>query len=212
MQYLRHPPGPPLAHLVDYLWSLRDVPGHAMERIVPSGTLELVVNLDEDEVRVYGADGVTCRRFAGAVVSGAYRKWFTIDTREHASIVGVHFKPGGALPVLGVPPGTLADQHVELDALWPRFAGELREQLCAAATPATRFEVLEQALLVRLGHQRAGNGAVTFALDQLGPCPRTGDLAPWYALTATLHTTGCTRCIAHIGFAHVRVAGSQEVQ
>jgi AraC-like DNA-binding protein len=178
MQYLRHTPGPPLAHMVDYLWSLRDVPAHTMERIVPSGTLELVVNLHDDELRVYSDDGMACRRFAGAVVSGAYRKCFTIDTREHASIVGVHFKPGGAFPVLGVPPGILADHHVELDALWPRFAGELREQLCAAATPAARFAVLERALLGRLAHRRTGHATVAFALDQLGrPDVTVGEVA-----------------------------------
>ena len=166
MQYLRHIPGPPLAPLVDYLWSLRDAPGHAMERIVPSGTLELVVNLDQDELSVYREDGAACRRFAGAVVSGAYRRCFAIDARAHASIVGVHFKPGGAFAVLGIPPGALADQHVELEALWPRFAGELRERLCAAATPSARFAVLEQALLARLARRREGHAAVRFALDQ----------------------------------------------
>jgi AraC-like DNA-binding protein len=163
---------------VDYLWSLRDAPCHAMERIVPSGTLELVVNLEEDELRIYPEDGAACRRFPGAVVSGAYRRCFAIDARQHGSIVGVHFKPGGAFAVLGVPPGLLADQHVELEALWPRFAGELRQRLCAAASPRARFAVLEQALLARLARRREGHAAVMFALDQLDrPDVTVGEVA-----------------------------------
>lgn len=53
MQYRTYRPGPPLADFVDYLWSLRDAPAHSTERIVPSGTLELVVNLHEDALRIY---------------------------------------------------------------------------------------------------------------------------------------------------------------
>jgi len=53
MQYRTYRPGPPLADFVEYLWALRDAPAHSTERIVPSGTLELVVNLQEDALRIY---------------------------------------------------------------------------------------------------------------------------------------------------------------
>lgn len=115
MRFESHVPAPPLDRFVEYFWSLRDAPAHARERVVPSGTLELVVNLDEDELRIYGpVDEDRCRRLSGAAVSGAYGGSFVVDTREHASIVGVHFRPGGAGPFLGLPPGALADTHVDL--------------------------------------------------------------------------------------------------
>jgi hypothetical protein len=40
-------PPAPLSAFVANLWSLSDAPSHAKERIVPSGTLELVINLHE---------------------------------------------------------------------------------------------------------------------------------------------------------------------
>jgi hypothetical protein len=43
--------------------------------------------------------------------------------------MGVHFKPGGAFPFLGIPAGELADTHVDLETLWVRSAVELRERL-----------------------------------------------------------------------------------
>src|SRR5919197_3172086 len=153
MHALAHTPvAPPLPALVEHVWSLSDAPAHAREHVVPSGTLELVVNLREDEFRIGESAGPEeCRRFSGAMVSGAYRSFFVIDTRAHASIVGVHFRPGGALPFLGVPPGALGDAHVDLATLWGRAAaGELRERLCAAATLPERFRILERALLDRL--------------------------------------------------------------
>ena len=167
MQLVTHIPGPPLSRFVAYLWWMRDAPAHTTERIVPSGTLELVVNLREDEIGIYRTDMAERQRHAGAVVSGAYRRFFVADTRAHASIVGVHFKPGGAGAVLGLPPGELADRHVDLACLWGRAAIELREQLCAAETPAERFAALEAILRSRLPARSDGHGAVPLALAQL---------------------------------------------
>jgi AraC-like DNA-binding protein len=166
MLYLRHRPGPPLAAHVADLWSLADAPPHAAERILPTGTLELVINLAEDQIRIYS--GPTVRCYPGAIVSGAYRSHFGIDTREHASIIGVHFRPGGAWPFLGVPPGALADSHVDLAALWGRRATALRERLCAARTPEARFALVERALREQLERARRGHPAVPPAIAALG--------------------------------------------
>src|SRR3954471_24964068 len=100
MRYRTYRPGPLLADFVAHIWALHDAPGHSRERIVPSGTLELVANLHEDAARIYDPALGVWRRHSGAVVSGAYRRYFLIDTRVHASIVGVNFKPGGAWPFL----------------------------------------------------------------------------------------------------------------
>ena len=178
MQYLTHRPGPPLGEFVANMWALRDVPVHQTERIIPSGTLELVVNLHEDAIRIYDPRIEEWQRYAGAVVSGAYRRYFVIDTHDHTSIVGVHFRPGGALPFLGVPPGELADRHVDLETLWGRSALELRERLCAVATAADRFTVLEQSLMLRLAGFRYGHPAVPIALSELGrPGVTVGEVA-----------------------------------
>lgn len=178
MQYRTCRPGPPLADFVEYLWALRDAPAHCTERIVPSGTLELVVNLHEDALRIYDPATRGWRRYSGAVVSGAYRRFFVIDPRDHASIVGVHFRPGGALPFLGVPPGELADRHLDLAMLWGRSAIELREQLCAAPTSADRYARLERALRSCLVDWRPGHPAVPFAIGQLAlPGVTVGEVA-----------------------------------
>jgi AraC-like DNA-binding protein len=163
-----HTPSAPLSAFVANLWSLSDAPSHAKERIVPSGTLELVINLAEDELRIYDSlDGSPFRRFSGAIVSGAYDRFFVIDTAEHASVIGVHFKPSGAAPFLGLPPGALSSSHVDLETLWGPAARELREMLCSARTPARRFQILEAALLARLSRPPRRHSAVQAALGQL---------------------------------------------
>jgi len=165
LDYVARPAAPPLAKFVEYLWASRGAPAHAQERVVPTGTLELAISLVDDDRRILDAAGAG-RRFSGALVVGAYRRPFTFDTRAEASVVGVHFRPGCAGVVLGLPPGELTDRHVDLDEIWGRRARELRERLCAATTVGQRFSILEAELTSRL-HPQHGHPAVRYALEAL---------------------------------------------
>src|SRR5262249_50094597 len=94
-------PSQPLAEFIERFWYFSDAPPRQKVRIVPSGTMELVFNLNEDELGIYGTEQLeSCESFSGAVFSGAYARSFAVDTRKH--LVGVHFKPGGAFRFLGV--------------------------------------------------------------------------------------------------------------
>jgi AraC-like DNA-binding protein len=158
-----------LCDFVERFWCLSDAPAHSKERIVPSGTIELVINLHEDEFRIYDpAQTEQCKRFSGAVVSGTYSRPFVIDTREHASIIGVHFKPGGAFPFLGMEASEVTDAHVDLETLWGTSAKELRERLCVAKTSAERFSLLESALVAHLFRPLERHYSVRFALESFG--------------------------------------------
>lgn len=168
MHYVVQRPSPPLSRDVEHLWALSDAPRHERERILPSGTVELVVNLEEDEFRIYHPPATTApRRFRGAIVSGCYGVPFEIDTREHASVVGVHFRPGGAARLLGLRPGEIAGAHVGLDDVWGRASVELRERLCGEAEQRQRFRILEQTLAARLHDAPDGRPAVGAALSAL---------------------------------------------
>jgi len=169
-------PSPPLRDFVFDFWLYDGYTGpHGRERILPSGTLELVINLRDDELRIYSASNEAarpdrCKRLSGALVSGAYSGFFVSDTAEEASIMGVHFRPGGAFPFLGLPAGELADAHLDLETLWGRSAVELRERLCAAATPEERFRLLDAALVARLARPPEHHYAVPAALAVFAGC------------------------------------------
>jgi AraC-like DNA-binding protein len=162
-------PMPPLDTCVERLWLLSDAPPSSKERIAASGTIGLLINLHENELRIYdSAKPERYKGFSGAVVSGPHSGPFVIDTRELVSVIGVHFRPGGAFPFLGTPANELSDAHVDLAALWGPPAIELRERLCAAKTPTERFNLLEKTLVAHLFHPLERHYAVRFALDTFG--------------------------------------------
>ena len=182
LQYIARPPTPALANIVEYVWASQGAPAHARERVVPTGTLELFVSLIDVERRIYDAAGRD-RWFSGGGVAGAYRRPFMFDTHENTSVVGVHFRPGRAGAVLGLPPGELMDRHVDLEAIWGSRARALRERLCAATTTSDRFAILEAELVSRLEARRV-HPAVAYALDVLArPQARVGDIAKATGLT-----------------------------
>ena len=174
-------PKPPLSKFVDNLWLYEGNEREhktQTERILPTGTFELAINLRQNELLFYDAERPeNFSRFSGAVVSGAHGRGFVVDTTEVACIIGVHFKPGGAFPFLGLPAGDLADSHVDLETIAGPFAARLRERLCEARTSAERFKLLEQALLSRLCQSAEHHYAVSTALEvfekhHLGPTVR----------------------------------------
>jgi len=167
-------PKPPLSKFVDSFWLYEGYEVQQQtERILPTGTLELVVNLRRNDLRFYDAESSEhCSGFSGAVVSGASGRGFR--PAGETFIIGVHFKAGGAFPFLGLPAGDLADTHVDLETLWGPSAGRLRERLCEARSSAERFQLLQEALLSRLCHGVEQHYAVSaalemFAKNQAGP-------------------------------------------
>ena len=72
---------------------------HALERILPTGAAQLIVNLKEDQTRLYDPEFPhRCVSTSGSVLSGVQSRFQVIDTSEQEYVAGVAFKPGGTVP------------------------------------------------------------------------------------------------------------------
>jgi AraC-like DNA-binding protein len=158
-----------------------------LDRVLPNGTMTLMVNLDEDEFRTYHGPGARIvHRAAGAVLGGPEARATVIDTAEQRRGVSVSFRIGGAAPFFPLPFGQTRSQLVELAELWGRDGAVLRERLLETAGPRRRLAVLEQVLLDHLTPVPRVDPAITRAAatlergrlvrdvsDDLGLLPRT---------------------------------------
>jgi AraC-like DNA-binding protein len=172
--FVRHAPRSPLGEFVETLWHCAGyVPKHGRERRLPSGVVELVINLRDDTMRVYDQDhrdGFRCVR--GSVLCGPQARHIILDTRCQESAIGVQFKPGGAAPFFGLPTRELSDVQVPLADIWGAAADDLRQQLLEARTPQARLALLETTLLQHVVRPLERHPAVAVALRafQNGPC------------------------------------------
>lgn len=134
--------------------------------------MELVVNLRDEPRHIF--DPVThqpIQDYRGSWLSGAHSRFIVIDTAPNSSMIGVHFKPGGATAVLGFPASALNDQVVDLSALFNRAAVTLRDELLDATGPDEKFDLLQNWLLQRWLNQPRPNHAVTHALARFTDSP-----------------------------------------
>ncbi len=179
MLFLNHVPRPPLSQFVNLLWLYEGyTQPNAKERILPSGEMQIVVNLLEDRTCIYDREDTDrCQTFRGSVLSGAHSEYQVISTAMQASVVGVHFRPGGAFPFLRMPAGELRDATVSLETLWGAAAVDLRDRLLEAPTPRARLEVLERVLLKDLARGFDAHDAVGFALRRFMAEPHAATVA-----------------------------------
>jgi hypothetical protein len=129
-------PPPPLSDFVDQLWIFEGSTWRqGKERVLPTGSMQLVVNLGE------GDSG-------GPILCGAYSESFVIEMSSQASLIGVHFRPGGAFPFLPLTMGELHNRHAPLSDLWGRSAACLKERLMEARTRQQRFQDMVCSLIM----------------------------------------------------------------
>lgn len=147
--YRTYIPKPPLTEFVELFWLYEGYnPSHSKERVLPNGSLELTINLHDDTQRIYDRHNYDqFQTYRGCVIGGTHSKFLILDTDCQASMVGVHFKPGGAFPFLSVPAGELHEEVVSLDTLWGTAASDLRDQLLETDSVGSKFHILEQFLL-----------------------------------------------------------------
>jgi AraC-like DNA-binding protein len=142
-------PPPPFDRLIESIWDWDcPAPGHRLERILPTPGGGLIVNLLEDETRIYD-DDLGCQRRPGAVVSGPYTRSFIIDTAEQVKVMGIVFRPGGAWPFFRERIDTLSNRDIGLEDLLGARAHGLRETLLNTPCAHQRLAVLQQWLLRR---------------------------------------------------------------
>jgi AraC-like DNA-binding protein len=167
-------PGPPLSAFVDMFWLYEGYQQpHKLERLLPDGSIELVVNLKEDVTRVYDPrDTAKVTTLTGSSIAGPHSEFFVIDTAEQHTVAGIHFKPGGAFPFLCLPSTELHNRLVSLDDLWGPLARQFRERLLEAPTAEAKFDVMGRVLIARAAGRFARHPAVAFALREFRAAPR----------------------------------------
>jgi AraC-like DNA-binding protein len=178
MLYLQRVPAPPLDAFIASIWFCQSEPRpFALERVLPNGTAQLIVNLKEDRTRMYHPQTGAMTAGCGAVLSGVSSRYGVIDTAEQECVAGVCFRPGGTVPFFAAPADELRDAGVPLEFVWGRRrAGRLREQLLAAPTPAAKLDALERAM-AEAWKASAPDPAVMFALDRFADQPEVVRIA-----------------------------------
>jgi AraC-like DNA-binding protein len=173
MIYRTRAPRPEISRFVETLWFYEGLDvGHSKEKLLPDASMELIIDLSEGPKKLYdnrNLDRYT--EFNQCWVSGFQRQYIVLGVQRGASMMGAHFRTGGAAPFFNFPISELAGSVVELDLIWKREILALREQLLEVPTPDQKFDLLESFLVAKAKPRIEPDDTISAALGMLNNWP-----------------------------------------
>lgn len=165
-------PDAPLSYFVENLWFYQDLEvDHTREKLLPDASMELIIDLGEGAKKLYDRAGLGYTNYNRCWVNGMQRQYLVIGAQRGASMMGAHFRTGGAAPFFGFPLSELASQVVELDLIWKREILALREQLLETESIDAKFDLLESYLRTKAQSRLEPDKAIAAALNTLRSWP-----------------------------------------
>ncbi|MCC5805931.1 MAG: helix-turn-helix transcriptional regulator [Opitutales bacterium] len=169
MNYQTLTPAPALSAAVESIWIYSGYrPPHLLERVLPSGTVEMIVQLEGSPFRCYDPVSFALKQVMhGPLIVGARTEVQVIDTEQQLDVMGVHFKPGGIRSLFAMPANEFSGMDVPVDAVWNGFGEEIAVRLSQAPSPVRKLKEMERMLLSRLDAARQPHPAVPAALHRI---------------------------------------------
>jgi AraC-like DNA-binding protein len=172
MIYRLRVPGAPLSYFVENLWFYRDLEvNYTREKLLPDASMELIIDLGEGAKKLYDRDSLRYTGYNRCWISGMHRQYLVIGAERGSSMVGAHFRTGGAAPFFGFPLSELASQVVELDLIWKREILALREHLLETEDIDGKFDLLESYLMTKAQSRLEPDKTIAVALNMLRSWP-----------------------------------------
>ena len=164
--YVERRPAAPLDGWVRSIWYARAPEvGHARERVLPNGCVQVILNLDRDFTWDCDEAGRIGRR-PHSLLMGARFEYEIVDSADLAEVAGIVFEPGGFAPFAGDAVDVFSNGGVALEDVWGSGAKPLRDRLLAACEPCAKLRVIEEFLVHRFGNRLTRNCVVDYALGR----------------------------------------------
>lgn len=145
MIYLVREPEGDLSQYVAQMVYYQDyVAEHRIERFLPDGTTNLVIDLCDEAKFIYDNKSLkpiqSCRQ---SWFSGMMSQYLSIDSGTDSKMLVVSFKPAGAYVILGQPLYAFIDKVVPASEVFGESINSLRTQLIGKEETDPKFQVLQ---------------------------------------------------------------------
>lgn len=162
--------------LIDYIESVFYFsgfkPDHSIERVVPTGHLFIIFELDGFERNTFDNKSLQPNgTFANVWVSGMHRNYLSISAHQNSEMLVIQFKANGAYPFLKVPIDKLNNKVISAQEIFGDNILELRNQIIRAEAIPEKFVTIEKWLLKRFDESKVAPKEASFILDQLQTKP-----------------------------------------
>jgi AraC-like DNA-binding protein len=169
---IAYKPAPALSAYVEKIWYCDGHQGeHQKQRVLPNGRFQLLISLTDAPIGGRGLANWEVGRGESSLVVGMQTRFSVMDTSTLESAMWLVFQPGAARAFFDAPADAFYNERLPLDLIWGSLAGELRNRLREAKSPAEKFQVMETGLLERINRRLELHPAVRYALGEFARIP-----------------------------------------
>jgi AraC-like DNA-binding protein len=136
-----------------------------VRREVPSGMVPMILVFGPG-FTIWDREDATWRHLTRSFIAGLHQRYSLVGSAGRALCMQVDFTPWGARRFLRTDMGALVDRVANLNELTGTFADRLEERLAETNDWAERFDLVERAILHRIG-KPYDEPLVTRAWDRL---------------------------------------------
>lgn len=165
-------PAAPLSFFIEHFFYYEGYQAeHIMEKFLPDGSMDLLIDLTEKPKKLFhNEEGTTYTTYKRSWISGMKTEYILIDASV-SSMIGVHFRPGGAYPFFDFPLNELNNLTIEMDTLWNKEIHDIREAILSTPMIEQKFRILESYFSEKGKRKSEPNLLIKYAVDQLMQSP-----------------------------------------
>ncbi|MBN2732541.1 MAG: helix-turn-helix transcriptional regulator [Balneolaceae bacterium] len=143
-------------------------PEHEIERLLPDGTISLVIELDGKERHIYDNTDFevvqTCRH---SWLSGMHNKYISISALPDTELIGIRFKPGGFIPFIHSSVYKLYNKVVAASEYFPETIDSLRTSIITQDIAEDKLELVREWLHDNFEYADSVNTVIDNACRQI---------------------------------------------
>jgi AraC-like DNA-binding protein len=173
MIFHAHTPSYPVSNFIDCFFYFREFdPIQRIERFLPDGNVELVIDLTQKPKFIYDNNDFTeIQECNNTWLSGIRTKPISIPAGENSEMFIVYFKKGMAYHFTQIPLFEITDTVTNTDLLCGREILDLRNSLLATTSVPGKFNLAEQYFLKKYDRHSEVNPAIQYAIRNILSSP-----------------------------------------
>lgn len=159
---------PLLNHIESIFYFKNFQPNHSIERVVPTGHVFIIFELDGFERHTYDNETLEPNgNFKNVWVSGMHKNYLSISAHQNSEMLVIQFKANGAYPFFNCEIQDLNNKVINAQDLFGEAILELRHEIIKHDDVSEKFKLVEQWLNKNYDAKKTPDTAIVEILNLL---------------------------------------------
>ncbi len=167
MIFKQHIPAFPLNNYVSSIVYTEYNPTHSIERLIPDGTVNLILELNDKPQFIYDNQKLAeQKKYTHSWVSGMQSGYISISSGIQTAMMVVQFKPSAAYSILHLPVNELNDLVIDAELVFGSSVDDLRNGIIDQKDIDQKFDWASKWLINRAKSMSIPEAVIQYAVEE----------------------------------------------